>query len=163
MVLHPAARWRTKLWETGRWRALAAALLAEGAGVLLTGGDADGALAAEIGAGLDPAPLSLVGRLSLKELAAVLGGSDLMVSVDSGPMHMAAAMGTPVVALFGPTDPRRTGPLGAGSVLQRPLPCSPCLQRRCRIADVHRCMRDLGVAEVLTAVRALLPTRAPVG
>lgn len=162
VVLHPAARWRTKLWEVRRWRELAAVLLAEGAGVLLTGGDADGALTAEIGAGLDPAPLSLVGQLSLKELAAVLEGSDLMVTVDSGPMHMAAAMGTPVVALFGPTDPHRTGPLGTGTVLQHPLPCSPCLQRHCRIADVHRCMRDLGVAEVLTAVRGLLKTRASV-
>jgi lipopolysaccharide heptosyltransferase I len=162
VILHPSARWRTKLWEVERWRELAASLLAEGVGVLITGGQEDGTMAAQIGAGLDPAPLSLVGRLSLKELAAVLGKADLMVTVDSGPMHMAAAMGTPVVALFGPTDPRRTGALGPGAVLQRPLPCSPCLQRRCRIADVYRCMRDLSVAEVLTAVRALLQARAPV-
>ncbi|HSB68181.1 MAG TPA: lipopolysaccharide heptosyltransferase I [Candidatus Methylomirabilis sp.] len=162
VVLHPAARWRTKLWEAARWRALAAALLAEGVGVFVTGGREDEALAAGIGAGLSPAPLSLAGRLSLKELAAVLGAADLLVSVDSGPMHMAAAMGTPVVALFGATDPLRTGPLGPGVVLRRPLRCSPCLDRRCRIADVHRCMRDLGVEEVLTAVRALLRARAPV-
>jgi lipopolysaccharide heptosyltransferase I len=162
VILHPSARWRTKLWEVERWRELAASLLADGLGVMITGGQEDGRMAAQIGAGLVPAPLSLAGRLSLKELAAVLGGADLMVTVDSGPMHMAAAMGTPVVALFGPTDPRRTGPLGAGTVLQRPLPCSPCLQRGCQIADVNRCMRDLSVAEVLTAVRALLQARAPV-
>ena len=162
VVLHPAARWRTKLWEAERWRALAASLLAEGVGVFVTGGRGDEALAAEIGAGLSPAPLSLAGRLSLKELAAVLGAADLMVTVDSGPMHMAAAMGTPVVALFGATDPLRTGPLGPGTVLRRPLACSPCLDRRCRIADVHRCMRDLGVEEVLRAVRELLRARAPV-
>lgn len=162
VVLHPAARWRTKLWEVERWRELAASLLAEGLGVIITGGQEAGAMAAQISAGLDQPPLSLVGRLSLKELAAVLDEADLMVSVDSGPMHIAAAMGTPVVALFGPTDPRRTGALGPGTVLQRSLPCSPCLQRRCRIADVHRCMRDLSVAEVLTAVRGLLQARAPV-
>jgi lipopolysaccharide heptosyltransferase I len=162
VILHPSARWRTKLWEVERWRELAASLLAEGVGVLITGGHEDGTMAAQICAGLVPAPLSLVGRLSLKELAAVLDGADLMVTVDSGPMHMAAAMGTPVVGLFGPTDPRRTGPLGVGTVIQRPLPCSPCLQRRCRIADEYRCMRDLSVAEVLTAVRALLQARAPV-
>lgn len=162
VVLHPAARWRTKLWEEGRWRELAASLLTEGVGVFITGGQEDGAMAAEISAGLNPAPVSLAGRLSLKELAAVLSLADLLVSVDSGPMHMAAAMGTPVVALFGPTDPRRTGALGPGAVLRRSLPCSPCLERRCRIADVHRCMRDLGVAEVLTAVRGLLQARAPV-
>jgi lipopolysaccharide heptosyltransferase I len=162
VVLHPAARWRTKLWEVERWRELAATLLAEGVGVLITGGREDEAMAAEINAGLEPAPLSLVGRFSLKELAAILGAVDLMVTVDSGPMHMAAAMGTPVVALFGPTDPLRTGPLGPGAVLRQQMPCSPCLQRRCRIADVHRCMRDLGVTEVLTAVRRLLRARVPV-
>ncbi len=161
VVLHPAARWRTKLWEVERWRELAASLQAEGIGTILTGGQEDGALAAAITTGLDPAPLSLAGRLSLKQLVAVLREVDLMITVDSGPMHMAAAVGTPVVALFGPTDPLRTGPLGAGTTLRRELPCSPCLQRHCQIADTHRCMRDLGVGEVLEAARSLLRSRAP--
>lgn len=159
VVLHPAARWRTKLWEVERWRELAASLLAEGIGVILTGSREDGVLAASIVADLVPPPLSLVGRLSLKQLVAVLQDVDLMITVDSGPMHIAAAVGTPVVALFGPTDPRRTGPLGPGTVLRRELPCSPCLQRRCQIADTYRCMRDLPVAEVLAAARNLLRTR----
>jgi ADP-heptose:LPS heptosyltransferase len=111
---------------------------------------------AAILSGLDPSPLSLVGRLSLTQLTAVLREVDLMISVDSGPMHIAAAVGTPVVGLFGPTDPRRTGPLGPGSVLRRELPCSPCLQRRCRIADTYLCMRDLTVAEVLDAAHDML-------
>ena len=72
-------------------------------------------------------------------------------------------MGTPVVALFGPTDPRRTGPQGPGRILRRELPCSPCLQRRCQIADTYRCMRDLSVAEVLEAARDLLRARAQLG
>ncbi|OGC01766.1 MAG: hypothetical protein A3G35_13550 [candidate division NC10 bacterium RIFCSPLOWO2_12_FULL_66_18] len=160
VVLHPAARWRTKLWEVERWRELAASLLAEGMGVILTGSRQDEALAARIVNGLGPPPQSLVGRLTLKELVAVLRDVDLMITVDSGPMHIAAAVGTPVVALFGPTDPLRTGPLGPGTVLRRELPCSPCLRRRCRIADTYRCMRDLGVAEVLQASRELLRTRA---
>jgi ADP-heptose:LPS heptosyltransferase len=66
------------------------------------------------------------------------------------------ALGTPVVALFGPTDPARTGPLGYGRVLRQPLPCSPCLQRKCRIADTRRCMRDLDATAVLAAARDLL-------
>jgi heptosyltransferase I len=74
-------------------------------------------------------------------------------------MHIAAAMGTPVLALFGPTDPARTGPLGPGTVLRRILPCSPCLERRCRIADTYRCMRDLEVAEVARAAHHLLGAR----
>ncbi len=158
VMLHPAARWRTKLWEVERWRELAGSLQAEGIATILTGGQEDGAWAAGIITGLDPAPLSLVGRLSLKQLVAVLRDVDLMITVDSGPMHMAAAVGTPVVALFGPTDPLRTGPLGPGRILRRELPCSPCLRRDCQIADTYRCMRDLGVDEVLEAARRLLHT-----
>ncbi len=164
VALHAAARWRTKLWEVSRWRALAAALLAEGIGVVLTGGREDVALAGAIVEGLNPAPLSLVGRLSLKQLVAVLRDVDVLVTVDSGPMHVAVAAGTAVVALFGPTDPRRTGPLGPGTILRRDLPCSPCLQRRCRIADQYACMRELEVAEVLEATRVLLQARTdPLG
>ena len=118
-------------------------------------------MAAAIGDGLDPAPRSLVGRISLKQLAAVLRSADLMITVDSGPMHIAAAVGTPVLALFGATDPRRTGPLGPGRVLHRRLPCSPCLQRRCAIADTLRCMRDIDVPEVLGAARRILIAGPP--
>ena len=163
VVLHPAARWETKLWEVERWRAVAASLADEGAGVVVTGGPADAAMAAAICDGLRQAPRSLVGRISLKTLAAVLRSADLMITVDSGPMHIAAALGTPVLALFGPTDPARTGPLGCGRVLRRTLPCSPCLQRRCQIAETRRCMRDLDVQEVLAAARELLATAAPEG
>jgi lipopolysaccharide heptosyltransferase II len=156
VALHPAARWETKLWEVERWRTLAASLAGEGAGVVVTGSPADASAAAAVCEGLRPAPRSLAGRLSLKGLAAVLRSVDLMITVDSGPMHIAAAVGTPVVALFGPTDPARTGPLGPGRVLREPLPCSPCLQRQCRIAETRRCMRDLDVADVLAAARDLL-------
>jgi lipopolysaccharide heptosyltransferase I len=156
VVLHPAARWRTKLWLPERWRALSAALSREGWGVVLTGGAGDARLAAEVVAGLEPPPLSLVGRVGLKGLTAVLRQADLMITVDSGPMHIAAAMGTPVLALFGPTDPRRTGPLGPGRVLRRELPCSPCLARRCRIPEQYRCMREIEPEEVLREARGLL-------
>lgn len=156
VVLHPAARWATKLWEVERWRAVAASLAGGGAGVILTGGPSDTVLAAAICDGLHPAPRSLAGCLSLKQLAAVLRAADLMVTVDSGPMHIAAALGTPVVALFGPTDPARTGPVRPGRVLRRDLPCSPCLERRCRIAETRRCMRDLDAAEVLATAHEVL-------
>jgi len=159
VALHPAARWPTKLWEISRWREVAASLLAEGIGVILTGGREDTEMATAICTGMNPPPPSLAGRLSLKQLAAVLREVDVMVTVDSGPLHIASAVGTPVVALFGPTDPVRTGPLGSGKVLRRILPCSPCLLRRCRIADTKRCMRDLAVGEVLQAVRDLLGVR----
>jgi heptosyltransferase-1 len=156
VVLHPAARWPTKLWESARWRDLASALCRDGAGVVVTGAAEDRAMAAAIGEGLNPAPRSLAGRVSLKQLVAVLRSADLMITVDSGPMHIAAVVGTPVLALFGATDPARTGPLGTGYVLHRRLPCSPCLQRRCAIADTLRCMRDIDVPEVLAAARRIL-------
>jgi ADP-heptose:LPS heptosyltransferase len=156
VVLHPSARWRTKLWEVARWRELATALLAEGIGVILTGSREDEEMAESIVAGMNPPPVSLVGRLTLKQLVAVLRDVDLMITVDSGPMHIATAVRTPVVALFGPTDPLRTGPLGPGRILRRELPCSPCLQRSCRINDTYRCMRDLSVVEVLGAVHEFL-------
>lgn len=162
VVLHPAARWETKLWEAERWRALAVALAATGVGVVVTGSAADAPTVTAICDGLTPAPRSLAGRLSLKHLAAVLARADLLISVDSGPMHIAAALGTRVLALFGPTNPVRTGPLGPGRILRRPLPCSPCLQRRCQIADTRRCMRDLSVDEVLAATAELLG-RGPLG
>lgn len=160
VALHPAARWPTKLWELPRWRELAASLLAEGIGVILTGSRGDADMAAAISSGMRPPVPSLVGRLSVKQLAAVLRDVDAVVSVDSGPLHIACAVGTPVVALFGPTDPVRTGPLGSGKVLRRLLSCSPCLQRRCQIPDTNRCMRDLAVGEVLGAVRDLVGGRA---
>jgi lipopolysaccharide heptosyltransferase I len=159
VVLHPAARWRTKLWVADRWRALAAALAQAGWGVILTGGPGDAPLAAEIVAGLERPPLNLVGQVGLKGLAALLRGADLMVTVDSGPMHMAGAVGTPVVALFGPTDPRRTGPLGPARVLRRDLACSPCLDRRCRIPERYRCMRELEVDQVLREAREAVGMR----
>ena len=160
VVLHPATRWPTKLWEAERWRRLAGSLAADGVAVILTGSVADEGVAGAIAQGMEPSLRSLVGKLSLKQLAAVLGMVDLMISVDSGPMHIAAAMGTPVVALFGPTDPARTGPLGPGTVFRQPLPCSPCLQRRCRITDTYRCMRDLDSEAVAHAARELLALRA---
>jgi lipopolysaccharide heptosyltransferase I len=158
-VLHPAARWRTKLWEPDGWRRVAAALQGAGCGVIFTGGRQDVPLVEAIVRRLEPPPLSLAGRLTLKELAALLGTVDLMITVDSGPMHIAAAMGTPVLALFGATDPLRTGPMGPGTVLRHALPCSPCLRRRCRIPERYRCMRDITVEEVLEAARSLLRDR----
>jgi heptosyltransferase-2 len=94
--------------------------------------------------------------LDLGGLAAVLAHLDLLVTNDSGPMHLAAALGVPCLALFGPTDPRRTSPAGEGHrVLYTDRWCSPCFRRRCPLLH-HRCLRDLGVAQVATAAREML-------
>ena len=88
----------------------------------------------------------------------MLSHFDLLVTNDSGPMHLAAAVGTRCIALFGPTDPRRTAPAGAGHrLLSRDLWCSPCFRRRCPLLH-HGCLRGIGVVEVRdTALELLEP------
>jgi heptosyltransferase-2 len=107
-------------------------------------------------AGLMRAPARvLAGETSLAELGGVLARLDLLVTNDSGPMHLAAALGTPVVAVFGPTDWRETAPVGAGHRLVRePVQCSPCKLRECPID--HRCMKGVEARRVAEAAEALL-------
>jgi len=97
--------------------------------------------------------------LDLAGLAGVLAQLDLLVTNDSGPMHLAAALGVPTVALFGPTDRRRTAPAGEGhTVLSRDLWCSPCFKRRCPLLH-HGCLRGIGVDQVAEAAAARLARR----
>lgn len=104
------------------------------------------------------APIDLVGKTSLQELAAVIALSAACVSNDSGAMHLAGAIGTPVVALFGPTRETETAPLtragGRAHVLLNPVWCRPCMLRECPID--HRCMRGLDPARVLETVAGVL-------
>jgi heptosyltransferase-2 len=97
----------------------------------------------------------LCGETSLGELVGVLSRLRLLLTNDSGPMHVAAALGVPLVAVFGPTDWRETGPVGERHRLVRePVHCSPCLLRECPID--HRCMRRVGVERVVAEARAML-------
>lgn len=94
--------------------------------------------------------------LDLAQLAAVLAHLDLLVSNDSGPMHLAAALGVPCLALFGPTDPRRTAPAGEGhKVLYTNRWCSPCFRRHCPLLH-HGCLREIGVGQVRSAALTML-------
>jgi heptosyltransferase-1 len=122
--------------------------------VAVTGGPADRELAASIFALLQEPALNLVGLTSLAELARVLKAARLMVTTDTGAMHLAAALGTPVAALFGPTAPWRTGPFGAGhQIVRLGLECSPCFKRRC---PAPRCLSDLKPAAVAAACEKIL-------
>lgn len=146
------------LWPTERWAALATRLAEElgPENLALVGGPGDREAARAVLAGSPTGVLDAVGTLSLKQTAGLLAASEVFVAGDTGPLHMAVAVGTPVVALFGAADPDRTGPFGrADSVLRGRAPCAPCRRRDCNV-EGHPCMVDLDVERVAGAtLRAL--------
>jgi heptosyltransferase-2/heptosyltransferase-3 len=166
--LHPGGGRSIKQWDLARWAEVAARLQREfGATVVLTGSAADAPLAARVAQGLAAPPLDLTGRLGVRETMAVIAALDLFLSPDTGPMHMAAAVGTPSVSVFGPSDPARyfsggTGASGSRHVVVRAdLWCSPCnLIRRpppeCSTAEGPECLRLVAVDEVHREAARLL-------
>jgi heptosyltransferase-1 len=165
IVINIGASKPANRWEPARFGALAAALARElCVPVCLTGGPDDlaAARAAIDAAGAAGGIRDLVGKTSLRELAELCGRARLFIGCDTGPMHLAAARGAPVIALFGPSDPRRTGPHDAGVaghvVLRTPPACAPCGRRTCN-QPRHACLLDLGVGLVLeAAIRRMAPS-----
>lgn len=154
-----AALGPAKLWPAGYLAALATRLEALGANPVFLGTPATAPLLAEAAARMPGPPRSLVGRDHVALLPALLRELAVLVSADSGPAHVAAAVGTPAVTLFGPTDPRLTAPLGDRQIsLWRQPACAPCFLARCPID--HRCLTELTVDQVLEAVTQLRD-RAP--
>lgn len=140
VVINAGAKWETKLWPTDHWQALGHLLSRRGYQIVLTGSSGEKEVSRRIASGLAGA-LDLTGETRLKELAEVYRRADLVVCPDTGPMHLAAAVGTPVVALFGPTAPWRTGPFGPGHVIVRTgIECSPCFLKKC---SHTRCMKEM--------------------
>ncbi|TWT45511.1 Lipopolysaccharide heptosyltransferase 1 [Phycisphaerae bacterium RAS1] len=157
IAIVPGARWPSKIWPAGRFVELINRMGAEGdwPPAVLLGGPDERALADEIVAGTSQAVIDLVGRTSLRELAALLAEAQLVVCCDSGPMHIAAALDRPTAAVFGPTSPALTGPYSSRArTVSLPLPCAPCHERLCPLGH-HACLRDLEVAVVLSAMSAL--------
>ena len=96
------------------------------------------------------ADLNLAGQTSLKQLIALIAGAKLVIANDSGPMHIAAALGKPLVTMFGPTNPELTGPFGRmDSVVRLDIPCSPCYSRKCSHQSCLRLLNETVVAEVV--------------
>ncbi len=154
VALQPGATYGpAKRWRAERFAELARALLADGAVVAVLGGPGD---AAQVRAVCDAAPvLDRSGRTTVGVLAAFLEAADVVVTNDTGPMHLAAAVGTRTVALFGSTSPTWTAPRGAGHrIVRHPVPCAPCFRRDCRIG--YLCLEGIEVPRVLDAVRAAL-------
>jgi lipopolysaccharide heptosyltransferase I len=159
VALQPGARWANKRWPVESFAELARTLAKEFAEVrfVLLGGDADRELGERIAQAAPGQCLDLTGRTTLPEMIECIRGCDLMVTNDTGPMHIAAALGKPVVALFGPTEPRRTGPYGQlDRVLQHRLPCVPCLKDSCSYHPPLECLRTLTPERVAERVRQIL-------
>lgn len=145
----------TKRWPPDRFGRLAVDLAARGRACAVVIGPGEEPLAAEV-CRASSATLPVLGAdLDPVGVAALAARASVVVANDSGPMHLAAAVGTPVVALFGPTDPGRTGPTGAPSeVLDRYVFCSPCYLKECPYR--HECLREISVEAVVGAVERLL-------
>jgi len=152
-----AASGPAKVWSADRLAALCAGLATRGVTALLLGTAADLDLERRVQAGAGSAIPSLVGRDRPALLPTLLGRLDALVSGDTGTAHLAAALGTPVVTLFGPTDPALSAPRGPATVIAKQVPCAPCFLGRCPID--HVCMRAIGVDEVTDAVLARLGGR----
>jgi 3-deoxy-D-manno-octulosonic-acid transferase/heptosyltransferase-1 len=154
IAINPVAKWETKLWANKKFSQLADMLIHRyDAKIVFTGGPDDRPTIQDIMAAMKGHAVNLAGHTTLKMLAALYEKMVFVVSTDTGPMHMAVAVGTPVVALFGPTAPWRTGPFGTGHQIVRAEPeCSPCFKRECKTID---CMEQISVQQVVDAIHKL--------
>lgn len=162
ILLQPGARWATKRWPVDCFAELVRRFPAEqsGARFAILGGEEDRSLGAAIAQAAPHRCLDLTGQLSLPEMLEWIRLSELMVTNDTGPMHAAAAMGKPLLALFGPTNPHRTGPYGQWqNVLHAKLPCVPCLSSRCSNPRHLECLHALSPATVVQEVERRLAAR----
>jgi len=163
IALQPGARWNNKRWPAENFAAVVRALAPKfpDARFAILGAAEDQPLG-KIIARVEPQRcLNLCGQTSLPEVVEWLRLCRLMITNDTGPMHVAAALGKPLVALFGPTEPRRTGPYGhLESVLRHDLPCSPCLKSHCAWEKPEECLKAISPALVLERVCSILQTSA---
>lgn len=149
-----AAYGSAKCWPLDRFRQLALELEKD-AFVIFFGDGATCSLVREICKGLSERIMNLAGVTSLRQLACLIQDCDLFITNDSGPMHIASALHTPMIALFGSTDDLTTGPYGrADAVINKHASCAPCFKRVCPID--FRCMKEIQVEEVVQKARQIL-------
>lgn len=154
----PSSRWATKDWTPAGFAAAARCLRDErGATIYLMGGPGDVPRCADIKRMMGGEALNLAGKTSLVAMGSYLSQMDLLIANDTGPVHMATAVGTPALVLFGPTSPQRTGPYGDRHRVIRSgsCDCRPCFMRTCPPGH-HRCLTDISSAQVTTAALEML-------
>ncbi|MFZ2448660.1 MAG: lipopolysaccharide heptosyltransferase II [Syntrophobacteraceae bacterium] len=158
VAVNPGAAYGSaKRWYPERFAAVADALASRyGFGVLLLGGAGEARIGFDIENAMRSRPLNLIGKTSVREMMAYLCEADLVVTNDSGPMHVAAAFDRPIVALFGPTDHTTTSPACSNfMIVRKEVECAPCLERQCPKGH-HRCMLEINVEAVLDAAARIL-------
>ncbi len=158
IAINPGASHAVNRWSVSKFAALTDALITRfNARVIIVGGDADVPLADGIIALASQEPITLCGRTTLLQLGAILKKCAILISGDTGPLHLATAVGTKVIALFGAADPARTGPVGVTHTIikAKDLACVPCRSRNCRTRDAA-CMEVISIEDVVEAVNDLL-------
>ncbi len=157
VAINPGATYGSaKRWFPERFAAVADTIAEEfSTHILIIGGPNEGLIAEEVAANMRTQPLNLAGKTSVRELMALLSQCRLLVTNDSGPMHVAAAFGVPIVAIFGSTDHTTTSPLSSSCrIVRKPTACAPCLKTTC--PTDHRCMTAISAEDVVEAARLLL-------
>ncbi len=161
IVIHPGGNWDLKRWPVAHYRDLISQLTAESYFVILTGAKKEQTLVEQIVKDLPQSPLVLTGKISLKETIALMQQAKLVISGDSGPLHLASAVGTRTIGIFGPTRPELTGARGMGeaTVLQRDVGCN---RASCYYLDCpdNVCMQAIKPADVLMQVRKFVGQQA---
>jgi heptosyltransferase-2 len=146
---------RAKRWPAERFAALADRLAETNRRVVLIGSKDELDVANEVRSRMRTKPVDLTGKTSLNQITGVIGIADLVVTNDTGPAHIAAALGRPTIVIFGPTNPDTTRPFAPqAEVLRHPPDCAPCMLRDCPID--HRCMTAITVDEVFDRSNAIL-------
>jgi heptosyltransferase-2 len=152
-----AAFGSAKCWLPDRFHAVTEKLLEDPRIVVAYFGDPAGApLVNEICKGFNSRVINFAGKTSIRQLLALIESCAVILTNDSGPMHIAAALKIPLVAIFGSTSPVKTGPYGGGIIIHKDVDCSPCYKRVCPID--FRCMKRIEIDEVYQAIRRQIPS-----
>jgi heptosyltransferase-3 len=155
IVIHPGSVMNTKRWDVHNFAELAHSLRALGFTIVLTCGPGEQSVVGQVAKDI-PSTTILLG-LNIPELAELIRGARLYVGNDSGPMHLAAAVGTPTIAIWGSSDARRWRPWDVEHrVVQNPFECNPCPGYRCLVASTPLCIESVTVAQVNAAAKELL-------
>jgi heptosyltransferase-3 len=161
--IHPTSRWLFKCWKDEYMAGVIKWLLGKKVAVIVTSSPSRREMARAKNilalAGEDARLIDLCGITTIKQLAAISAASDLFIGVDSAPMHIAAATGTPVIALFGPTGEMQWGPWGDRHVIfSKKMHCKPCPESRCSGLEVRKCLEEITKEEVIAAIEQKLNT-----